>query len=507
MRTGRTRRVLLVGAVMVSMGGGLGCVNGSVNDATSRNGLDGVTVTATGACNGTGCVSSTTGQATSAAGVWYFDAYGDAAGASDVQLVTPASGQEALSLSFSLAGYKSAVVAHRPNYKTVTFGTKSYKASATQSIYLCTTGAPDADGDGLCDDAEAAYGTDPNNKDTDGDGFSDAAEVLGMTVAGSPVDLRYFGASPLHKDVFVYLDYYTMPFAAGLTQITDAFANAPNANPDGTTGVNLHIVMGKQIASADQVANIIGPSSGDWSVVDPIKTKYFPARYAPIMHYVLFANQYDSGTSSGISRGIPAHDLLVTLGAWSTPFGTQLQQAGTIMHELGHNLGLQHGGNEGRNFKPNYLSLMNYRYQVVGLFKNGVDGVLDYSRLQIGTVTENALVENNGMPAVSPTTSTLLSQYGAKFTTGLVNGTVNGPLDFNANGIYNTTTVTVDLDGNGSTADSFNPSQNDWNALVFTGSSSGGGSIGGGITAPIAAGLPVPQIVAPDHMEPELDHP
>jgi outer membrane protein assembly factor BamB len=36
---------------------------------------------------------------------------------------------------------------------------------------------------------------------------------------------------------------------------------------------------------------------------------------------------------------------------------------GTMMHELGHNLGLQHGGAEVRNCKPNYLTVMNYHYQ------------------------------------------------------------------------------------------------------------------------------------------------
>jgi hypothetical protein len=37
--------------------------------------------------------------------------------------------------------------------------------------------APDADGDGLTDDQEAALGTDPNNPDTDGDGLTDGDEV------------------------------------------------------------------------------------------------------------------------------------------------------------------------------------------------------------------------------------------------------------------------------------------------------------------------------------------
>lgn len=43
------------------------------------------------------------------------------------------------------------------------------------------------------------------------------------------------------------------------------------------------------------------------------------------------------------------------------------------MHELGHNLGLRHGGDENTNDKPNYLSVMNYLYQLNGLPEIGND--------------------------------------------------------------------------------------------------------------------------------------
>lgn len=505
--TNTTRKTTTSMALATAIAGAslAGCVYGSVSDANTKSALDNVVVTATGSCSGSGCLSATTGRETSSSGIWYFDAYGDFHGTSDVQILLPGSGQEAISLSYALAGYKSVLVAHRPKYQNTTYNGKDYTLTAVQAIYLCPTGAPDNDGDGLCNAAEADYGTDPNKRDTDGDGLSDAAEVLGMTVGGSPVDLRYFGANPLHKDVFIYMNYYVAPIQAGLDQVVQAFAAAPSANPDGTTGISLHIVNGGAIAAADQVANIIGPQSGNWSVVDTIKNAYFPARYAPVMHYLLIGNRYDSGSSSGISRGIPAHDFIVTLGAWPVPYGTQLQQAGTLMHEFGHNLGLMHGGNENRNNKPNYLSLMSYRYQVVGLFRDGVDGILDYSRITIGTVVENSLVENNGMAAVAPTTAAILSHYRAKFVPGLVNGTVNGPLDFNNSGAYNAGTVAVDLDGNGLTTDSFNPSQNDWDALIFTGAAGGGGTIGDGVVA--MAGSAPPQLVAPHLMPAELDHP
>ncbi len=42
--------------------------------------------------------------------------------------------------------------------------------------------------------------------------------------------------------------------------------------------------------------------------------------------------------------------------------GSRGDQAGTFMHEFGHTLNLRHGGGDNINRKPNYLSVMNYRF-------------------------------------------------------------------------------------------------------------------------------------------------
>ena len=47
------------------------------------------------------------------------------------------------------------------------------------------------DADGIPDDDEATYGTDPSNPDTDGDGLGDGVEVLAGT---DPTDA---GSTPL----------------------------------------------------------------------------------------------------------------------------------------------------------------------------------------------------------------------------------------------------------------------------------------------------------------------
>ena len=180
-----------------------------------------------------------------------------------------------------------------------------YQYTTVPDTYLCPANSPDSDRDGLCDAAEAHYGTNPNNPDTDGDGFNDAVEVYG--VAG--VDFKHYGASPIHKDVFVYVNYYIQPAQLAFDTVVKSFANAPLGSPDGTTGINLHVIMGGQIDQQYQNANIKGPLKGDFTQFDTIKNMYLPQRWVQIAHYALFANQFDSSHYSGVSDGYPSHDL------------------------------------------------------------------------------------------------------------------------------------------------------------------------------------------------------
>jgi hypothetical protein len=448
------KRLLLLGVVTFIQA----CTYGVVNNATTGSGLNGATVTVIdGQCYGAGC-SVTPVQASTSSGLYVFDAYST----TDQKLILASAGQEAVTLQVSKPGFQARTVYHKPNFEAFDYNGETRYRTQVPTVYLCPLGSFDADGDSICDAAEIRYGTNPYNSDTDGDRLSDAAELFGS----NGVDLAGLGAGPRHRDILVEIDYYPglKPQTAAIDKVVQAFADAPISNPDGSTGINLIIDLNQQIAAAD-VDNDLNPA---WTDFDVIKASYFESRRERLFHYALFANQYNSGGSSGLSRGIPAHDFIVTLGNWSTPGGTLQQQAGTLMHELGHNLGLRHGGHENANRKPNYLSIMSYNYQLGGLRYDGTDGHLDYSRLRIAGVSERSLNEIAAFAGVAGTTEADLAHYGVRDCSTFFTGNASVNLDLDRDGVIEPSVSAV-LDCDGNSTDVFSTSQNDWDNLVYDG--------------------------------------
>ncbi len=92
--------------------------------------------------------------------------------------------------------------------------------------------------------------------DTDGDSLKDGWEANGLDADGNgtvDVPLDGYGASVVHKDLFVEMDHMGaeavcpchLPLAADLDQIRSDFATAPQQNnPDGKPGINLHLDAG-----------------------------------------------------------------------------------------------------------------------------------------------------------------------------------------------------------------------------------------------------------------------
>lgn len=349
---------------------------------------------------------------------------------------------------------------------------------------------PDADGDALPDDWET------NGLDVDGDGDID-------------LDLPALGADPQRKDIFLEIDWMFeeetcvwlicwggedfSPRQVAIDQMVAAFANAPVPNPDGTTGITLHVDAGalgggNAVPHSDDLGASVG-NQYDWSDFQAIKDDNFDDDRRDVFHYAIYADQYGGGTSSGISRGIKAADFIVSQGAFNGGSGfTLVQERGTLMHEFGHNLNLLHGGDENENGKPNYLSIMSYQFQLAGV-PGGANNGLDYSRDALNSLDENALDETVGLDPDG-----VLAGFGTSWTCpdGSDDDVANaaGAIDWNCDGDATDAGVTVDLNNNPDYSNSgltVLAGFDDWDNLRFD-----GGAIGQlGISEP-------PPVTTPD---------
>jgi hypothetical protein len=114
-----------------------------------------------------------------------------------------------------------------------------------------------------------------------------------------------------------------------------------------------------------------------------------------------------SGTVTSISgySDLGGADSAVTLGLWETAAGQDMSKranviAGTLFHEIGHTLGLTHGGlyYDGAagnyvptfeaNCKPNYQSSMNYLFQLDGV---GSSAAVAFSNQTLTTILDASL--------------------------------------------------------------------------------------------------------------------
>jgi hypothetical protein len=173
-----------------------------------------------------------------------------------------------------------------------------------------------------------------------------------------------------------------------------------------------------------------------------------------VFHYAIFGHTYaEAPQSSGISDG--ANDFMVTLASWnanqiSAAGGLRAAQAATFMHELGHDLRLAHGGQQGLfvapkedylfNCKPNYRSVMNYTLQFPNVDPNRS---LDYSSEDLADLNEGALSE----PAGIGTGATMPVSNMAIFGRGGAQTVVpaGGGIDWNGVGGIQAGTVAADI--------------------------------------------------------------
>jgi hypothetical protein len=341
------------------------------------------------------------------------------------------------------------------------------------------------------------------NPDHSGDGICDSWKTQGIDFNGDgTIDLRLNDASlnnnvpftPMvgHKDLYVEIDYMKgfKPDKAALDQVVKAFRNAPVANMAGGSGVNLHYQIDEQLdpvtLSTDFFAfdgiklgtfpqSAARPCGGAAhfgtpvdrakpNCIDIIGAKRLVLRYALASDGILIDKGVGFGTkTSGVSE-LGGNDFIFAPNFFdgrmsdadivyfkTTPQAEHLDaEAGTFMHELGHTLGLWHGGLAGtvaqqkKNCKPNYLSVMNYAYQLnnSGLavdlpgIPNGTlvrtNRPLDYSRSVLPSpdgLDENSLNEPNGIGG--PAGQRIL--FGGALGESMV-GPASGPIDWNGDG-------------------------------------------------------------------------
>lgn len=286
----------------------------------------------------------------------------------------------------------------------------------------------DTDGDGLADTWET------RGIDIDEDGTVD------LTLPGADPNQK-----DIYVEVDAMTSVVPKPGA--LQIIIDAFAAAPVVNPDGTTGITLHAALNEVLPDqtwfGDRNGNGVDALGEDRNFngnIDPgedvngngVLDPGDPADQDPWVwfndikqnglngsggfgdsveqrsnsatldakrltyRYALFALGFASkrpvggpthgvgGTAVGTSgiAEIGGNDLIVTLGFnWDD---TAQEQGGTFMHELGHTLGLHHGGADDINNKPNYNSVMNYLWQTPADWMNedtNGNGIQDFNDL------------------------------------------------------------------------------------------------------------------------------
>lgn len=248
--------------------------------------------------------------------------------------------------------------------------------------------------------------------DGDVDGLPDCSEAAGKTYAG--VDLYAYGARPNQRDIFVEVDAMDPKGGDGVTldpgmipskvaldriaakfkdngftlhfDVGDLFDKAPGIDPQ-----NHDLGGGSALPFTDRVSFDPDPGSA-WMV--QLKADYFALPRLKSFHYAVYGNRTYNGGLGGQGER-PGNDLYVSFGAhtFNTDTSTDTNilinnQTQTLMHELGHNLGLSHGGYstangdakvDEANWKPNYVSVMNYLYN---------------TGLQLGTVGDRYYYEH-----------------------------------------------------------------------------------------------------------------
>ncbi len=267
------------------------------------------------------------------------------------------------------------------------------------------------------------------------------------------------------------------PTGTSLDLVVDAFARAPNINPDGSTGIDLHIVRDEILPRNTWLSDLnnngidaLGEDRDADGVTDPgedpdgnglrsgdpfeqngigyyralLDQKQSDPQYLKsISRYVVFADTMADRRATG-PNAAASGTVVGTLGAsyGSAGFALALgglnggqvdEQAAVFMHFLGQSLGLDNGGGDEIDFKPNYASVMNSLWMLpTSRLVDEATWRLDYSQGTRDPLDEEVLSETNGMGGLAQERVAI-----GPFSTSdriLTRSNLNGPIDLNRDG-------------------------------------------------------------------------
>jgi hypothetical protein len=264
------------------------------------------------------------------------------------------------------------------------------------------------------------------------DGIPDLWKIHGALLQDDPgapaqlVDLPRMGAKVGQKDIFVHMDWMEDSSRSqkvrpeALRRVRDAFlakgfhlhidhgpdsVNYATNQPWGNLSRAHKVPVDLELGSGSKDA--MDKTTYDWTEFDAIKEatgepiSFKRSGRSRIFRYALAAvtlGKDGGGTLSaaGLARSAIGSDFLLALGVLSRP-ATVDDETGTFMHELGHSLGLEHGGVDEVNYKPNYFSVMNYAYADFGVPRSSGPNIWDYHSAPTTVFDERGIVEERGL--------------------------------------------------------------------------------------------------------------
>lgn len=300
--------------------------------------------------------------------------------------------------------------------------------------------------------------------DTDGDGIANTWETNGIDLNNDgTIDYSLPGANSDHKNLWIEVDYMEFhrpvggdgAFVSAMQDVRSSFASAPVSNPDGNDGITLFIDVDEQIPHEDLITfddfetNIKNEWFGTATERTSPNAQNILAAKRFAFHYSIFAHQMTPGDPLGRGNH-PGMNFVSSLGGANSALdpitnhmvGTRSMQASTFMHELGHNLNLDHGGNEPLDCKTNYISIMN-GLTVESMYVD--DAPLDFSRSALPSLNKGRLIEQNGIGQSTPPGLTTIYNGPSVPLQGPTLATAGMPIDWNFNNVIDQQPVSSDI--------------------------------------------------------------